>query len=265
MPAAVSTRTPAPGRRRFSPRLWVPNQHGAWAMLLLPLVVGAARAGLRWTHLWLLVAWLLAYLAYFAAGVWLRSRRKPRYRTPVVVYGALAAAVGGGLLLAEPGLARWGLVYAPLAAASLAHSARRTERALTNDVLTVAATSLMAVVAHGLAVPGTAWLPGAASAEAWAVAAATGAYLVGTALYVKTMIRERGNRGMYVASVAYHVVVAAALAWWLPWVGAFLALTAVRAAVVPRRWPHARPVAVGVGEIAASALLAVVLLALPLG
>src|SRR5690606_29814185 len=70
---------------------WVPNQHGAWAMLVLPVAVGALRAGPRWDHLHLLVAWLVAYLAFFAAGTWLRSRRRARYRPALVTYAAAAA------------------------------------------------------------------------------------------------------------------------------------------------------------------------------
>ena len=56
-------------RRR--PAGWVPNQHGAWAMLILPLAVGALRAGPRWVHLWLLAAWLIGYLAFQATAGWL--------------------------------------------------------------------------------------------------------------------------------------------------------------------------------------------------
>jgi hypothetical protein len=266
MPATAPTRTTIPaGTRRFSPRLWIPNQHGAWAMLLLPLLVGSLRAGPRPVHLWLGAAWFLAYAAFFATGVWLRSRLKPRYRPPVLVYGAATAVVGGGLLVAEPELARWAVVYAPLAAGSLAHSARRAERAFANDLLTVAATSLMAVVAYGLGRPDPgSWLAGAGHPQAWALAAASAAYLVGTAFYVKTMIRERGVRAWYVASVAYHVAVAATFAWWLPWVGAFLALVAVRAALVPRRRPGPSPLAIGIGEIVASIALGAVLLLVPL-
>lgn len=266
-PAATTTarRGSADRPRRSWVRLWVPNQHGAWAMLLLPLVVGVVRAGLVPVHVLLLVAWLVAYLAYFAATVWLRSRRKPRYRTPVVAYAAATAVTGGALLVVEPTLVRWGVVYAPLLAASLLFSVRRAERALVNDLLTVVATSLMAVIAFGLARPDDgAWLPGAGWAAGWALASATFAYLAGTALYVKTMIRERGNHAMYAASVVYHVLAAAVFAWWLPWVGAFLAVAAVRAALVPRSWPRARPGAIGVGEIVASVALGFVLLALPL-
>lgn len=264
MPSAAVATAARPKSRRWV-RLWVPNQHGAWAMLLLPLLVGAVRGEVRLVHLWLLLAWLAAYLAYYATAVWLRSRRKPRYRPPVVAYGAVTAVTGGALLLMEPELVRWGVVFAPLLTASLAFSARRAERALANDVLTIAATSLMAVIAYGLGQPGDgAWLPGAGWPQGWALAGATFAYLVGTALFVKTMIRDRGSRPMYVASVAYHVAVAALFAWWLPWVGAFLALMAVRACLVPQHWPRTRPVILGVGELVSSVVLGVVLLALPL-
>ena len=265
-PAADTTAPARPEpRRRRSLRLWIPNQHGAWAMLVLPLGVGAIRGELSWAHLWLLVAWLTAYLAYFATTVWLRSGRKDRYVRPVQVYGGALAVVGGGLLIAEPQLLRWGVVFAPLLAASLFFSARRAERAVANDVLPIVATSLMAVIAYGLGAPddGT-WLPGAGYVPGWALAAASAAYLVGTAFYVKTMIRERGNHAMYVASVAYHLAVAAAFAWWLPFVGAFLALMAVRAVLVPRHWPRARPAAIGVAEIVCSVALAAILLTLPL-
>lgn len=269
VPPGPATPTTAPARpaqkKHRSLRLWIPNQHGAWAMLVLPLGVGALRGELGLVHLWLLIAWLVAYLAYFATTVWLRSGRKPRYVRPVQVYGGALAVVGGGLLVAEPQLLRWGVVFAPLLAASLVFSARRAERALTNDVLTIVATSLMAVIAYGLGSPDDgAWLPGASHAPGWALAAAAAAYLVGTALYVKTMIRERGNRVMFAASVTYHVGVAALFAWWLPFAGAFLAVMAVRACLVPRHWPKARPSAIGVGEVVSSVALAAILLTLPL-
>lgn len=232
-------------------------------MLVLPLTVGALRAGAAWVHLWLLAAWLVAYLAFQAAALWLRSGRKARYRPPVLAYAAACGVVGGALLVAEPQLLRWAPVYAPLLAVSLWYSARRAERALVNDLVTIAAASLMAVVAYGLTVDDAAWLPGAGSADAWVLAAAVFAYLVGTAFYVKTMIRERGNARMYRWSVGYHVAVALAFTP-VPAVAAFLWAMAARAAVVPRRWPRARPMPVGLGEVAASVVLGLVLTLAPL-
>lgn len=257
----------APARRanRRWVRRWIPNQHGAWAMVLLPVTVGSVRGELSWVHLWLVVAWTIAYLAFFATTVWLRSGRKVRYRQPVLAYGSVLAVVGGGLLVAQPQLVRWGVVFAPLLLASLTYSARRAERAFLSDVVTIVATSLMAVVAYGLGAPDDgAWLPGSGHLPGLALAAASAAYLVGTALYVKTMIRDRGNRVVYAASVTYHLAVAALFAWWLPFAGAFLAVMAVRACLVPRHWPGARPVAIGLAEVVSTVALAAILLTLPL-
>ncbi|WP_199424445.1 YwiC-like family protein [Actinotalea solisilvae] len=274
MVTAVPTR--ARGRRRRGPG-WVPNQHGAWAMLVLPAVVGAAHAGVRWWHLVLLAAWLSAYLAYFAVGLWLKSRRRPRYLPPVRAYAATTAVLGALVVVGEPAVLRWGLVYAPLLATSLVLVARRADRTVTNDLVMVAAASLLAVVAHAGAVPtgaGPAWLPGGGDPHGWVLAGVLLAYFAGTVPYVKTMIRARGDRRMYAASVALHGALAAGAGAWAVaaaagglgdlrlavWLTVLAVLLAVRAAVVPRRWPAATPKQVGLGEIAASAALALVLL-----
>ena len=52
----------------------MPNEHGAWAMLIVPFAVGALDAGPKLATLPLLFAWLAGYFAFFAAGLWLRSR-----------------------------------------------------------------------------------------------------------------------------------------------------------------------------------------------
>ena len=259
--AARGARNPAGARRRLGPG-WVPNQHGAWAMILLPLGVGAVHAGARWWHLLLLVTWLVAYLAFFAAGLWLRAHRRAKYVPAVRAYAVATALLGTATVLTAPEplhLLRWGVVYAPLLAVSLRASWVRADRSLLNDAVTVLAASLMAVVAHAT-VPGPVWLPGGAD-EAWALAAVLLGYFLGTVLYVKTMIRERGNRAMYAASVGYHAALVPAVALFWPWLAALFAALAVRAAVVPRVWPGASPRMVGFGEVAASVTLGLLLVA----
>ena len=238
-------------------------------MLVLPPVVGAIASGVAWSHLLLLAAWIVGYLAFFAAGLWLRSRRKPRYWPPVRAYTIAAIALAVALLVVRPALAWWAPVFAPLLAASLWFSARRADRSLANDAVTVAAASLMTVVAWGLGDAGGptgggpfARLPGATSPHAWLLAGVLFAYFAGTVLYVKTMIRERGNRRMWWASVGYHAAIVVPTAWVDPWLGALFAVLAIRAALVPRRWPTLSPRAVGVGEVVASVALGTLLLTL---
>jgi hypothetical protein len=88
------------------------------------------------------------------------------------------------------------------------------------------------------------------------------AYFAGTVLYVKTMIRDRGDAGRYRLSVTYHVAVCVLAAVASPWLGALFAAFAVRAAVVPKRWPGLTAATIGAGEIVASLTLATMLLLL---
>ncbi|MDT0165885.1 YwiC-like family protein [Actinotalea sp. AC32] len=261
---------PRPRRRRRGPG-WVPKQHGAWAMLVAPPLVGAVTSGATWRHALLGVTWLVGYLAYDATALWLKARRRSRWWPPVRAYGVTALALGAALLVTTPSLVTWGAVYVPLLCASLALSAARKDRSLANDAVTVVAAGVVGVVAYGLgrdAEPAT-WLPGASSAEAWLPAGVLTAYFLGTVLYVKTMIRERGNRTVLAGSVAYHAalpVVAATAGPTLdavvavPVLVALLVLLAVRAVVVPLRAPGATPLQLGLGEIVATVALTTLLL-----
>ncbi|WP_312719832.1 YwiC-like family protein [Mobilicoccus sp.] len=259
------------GRRASSRAAWVPKQHGAWAMLAVPFLVGVARGGPDWPQLPLGVAWLVGYLGFAAAGLWLRSRRRQAYLTPVLVYGAVSLAAGLLALALRPGLLWWAPVYAPFAAVSLWFSARRADRALANDVVTIVAASLMTLVAASAGRLGTV---GAALTDVPLVGTtvALAVYFVGTSLYVKTLIRERTSQGYRIASIAYHAaatVLAGALPLLLPLgdrppVGThvglvvFFAVATARAAVLAGR--RIRPMKVGLGEIAMSTVLAILVL-----
>lgn len=253
-------------------------------MLVVPVVVGAVVGGPSWRHGLLLVAWLVAFLAFNAAGLWLRSACKARYRSPVVAYGVAVTVLGGVLVAVEPALLRWAPAYAVTLVVSLVLSWRRADRSWTNDAVTVVAATLMTVVAagtgsrgsggHARAVLGVP--PGADDPRAWLAAALLTAYFLGTVPYVKSLIRERGRPGVVIASVALHAaLVAAALAVVAGGLvqgsaalvrgGALCAVVAVgllvRAWLVPHRrpWPSAK--AIGLGEMGATVVVTACVLA----
>ena len=250
-PPAPPRLAPPRKRRRRSPG-WVPNQHGAWAMLLTPLLVGAVATGPRWGHLLLLAFWLSGYLAFFATGLWLKSRRKARYLPPVRVYVTLAAALGLALLASAPGLVRWVPLFVVPLGVGLVASATRHERALVSGVATTVGSCLMTVVAYDLG-PGTDWV------RAWQLTAVLAAYFSGTVFYVKSAIRERGDRRFLAVSVGYHAVLALLALLFLPSpagvaLGVVGALLTARAAAVPALgWSPAR---LGVGEIVMTLVVA---------
>lgn len=250
-------------RRRRRPG-WVPNQHGAWVMLMLPFVVGVLNTGPRWQHLPLLGAWLIGYLAFFAAGLWLRSRCQSRYWPPVRTYGALMIVAGLAVVAIQPSLLLWAVVFVPLLVTSLWCSWRRADRTLLNDGVTIVAACLMTVVVSGVgteaAQSSAGWLPGADQAHAWALAGLLAAYFFGTVLFVKTMIRDRGNPAMYVLSVGYHVVICVPAVLAGLWMGLMFAALAARAALIPRVWPKLTPRTLGIVEICSSVALTALLI-----
>ena len=183
-------------------------------MIIVPPFVGTILSSFHPEHLLLLVTWWIGYFAFFATGQWLRSRRKQRYLKPVLVYGTLTLIAGLTLAILVPGILIWIPVFAPLVAITLWQSMQRKDRSLLNDVVTVLAAGLLTPVAVHLAtLLGT--LPaGRHGWEAWdwmwlATASIT-AYFIGTAFYVKTNIRERGNERFFWISVGYHAVFAIA-------------------------------------------------------
>lgn len=239
-------------------------------MLMVPFTVGALDAGPSWRHLPLLFAWLVGYLAFFPTALWLRSRGKRRYWPPVRTYGVLTVVLGLVVIAVDPDVLHWAVVFLPLLAISLWCSWRRADRSLLNDGVTVLAACLMTVVAAGfgerLGEPGTpdlsglAWLPGADQGRSWVLAGLLLTYFAGTVLYVKTMIRDRGDAGRYRLSVMYHAAVCVPGTVASPWLGALFVAFAIRAAVVPKRWPGMSAATIGVGEIVASLTLATMLL-----
>ncbi len=256
---------PATVARPRAIRLWLPHQHGAWAMLALPILVGMAASRFVPGQLLLMGAAVAAYLASATIQAWLRARRRPSFVPSIVAYGAAAAVLGFPLLVLEPRLLLVVVVLLPAGALTLGAARPGTPRELALSLAHVAQASMLA--------PATMLLAGEASANLLVAATAlVAAEMSGSTLAVRSVIRERDNVGFAVRSVAFHVVATLVAAATLPPAYALLGgLLTVRAAVLPvarqrlagTRW-KLRPVHVGVVEAVASIATVVVVLAVPL-
>lgn len=202
-------------------------------MLLVPYVAGVAVARPAWWHLPLLVVWVAGYLLSYHAQIAVKTRRPERVRGQLALYGAITIPLGALLLVAFPALLWFAPVYGALLAVNLWYSWRRQERALLNDLASVAMCVLIAPMAAVVAQE--------PASVAYPATFAVLLYFVGTIPYVKTMIRERGDRGYYVGSVTYHVfalVAAGVVSLALVPLFAWLLLRAVvlpRIGMVPKR------------------------------
>ncbi|GAA3339052.1 YwiC-like family protein [Amorphoplanes nipponensis] len=238
-----STRSPA--RRRKGARQFIPPQHGAWAMLVVPWLAGVLAAGFHWAHLPLFGAWLAGYLFSYYALQAVKTRRVARFRPQLLLYGPVTAGLGLLVVLVRPQVLAYAPAYALLLGVNIGYARRRRERALLNDAASVAQSCLMVLVAATVAGVGV-----GAVVPAFVTVLL---YFTGTVLYVKTMIRERENPAYYRASVLFHAVATGVAAYLGPVVAVVFALLLARAAVLPRH--GLAPKQVGLIEIAASALV----------
>ena len=233
----------------------------------MPLVVGFTLAPITWAGLGFAVAWILAYpVGYFGGrGLLVRIRRGSFTRLSrrefrrAIPWGVALAVVGVPLLVACPWLAVAAVVVAAVWSGSLLITLRRSERDLGNDlvlvVLAVLAVPLVWLVGGGASPAGGGWpdiagVPG----QLWLATAATGAFLFGSVLHVKSLLREAGNVGFRRLSVGYHVIALAVFAvaspWWLIGFGPAL----LRSLVLR---PGLRPAVIGAVETVVAVLFVV--------
>jgi len=243
--------------------IWaVPRQHGAWAFLAVPLLVGLALSGWSLIGVWFAIGWLLAYPASYYLGravvvrwrrnSWTRAARRALQRA--APWAAGAAVIASVLVLLRPWLLPVGGALAMAWVASLWLSRHGRERGMANDLLLVSQAALAVPLLVAVSIDGV------PPQEAWLAGGVVLVFFVGSVLHVKSLIRGSGDRRWALASRGYH---GAALAVGLvsPWLLLPFGTAAVRAFAVP---PGTRPAVIGAVEAGVSALV-VVGVALALG
>ena len=248
-----------------TPRMWAPRQHGAWAMLLLPLLVGISASRFDAWQVVLAGAAASGYLASATAQTWRRARNREKYRLSLLVFGVTFAGLSLALVATHPALLLTLTVLLPAAAVAVLLSRPGRPRSVAEGLAQVAQALVL--------VPASAYLAGPLDVPRVALATLTaGLYLVGTVLTVRSVIRERGNLRFVALSGGYHVVAAVAALLLLPIAyAALFAALAARALALPMIERHLadtprplRPIQVGMVEMLASACLIGICLAVPL-
>ena len=180
---SLSTR-PAPVSVRCTVRRWVPQQHGAWAMLLVPFVAGAFLGGWTGWHVLLLLAWVLAYSTAFHMQSYVRLRRLARnpriagrHVTPALGFGAVFTVAALTLATVRPWLVLAALGMLPFFAINLGYAYRNNEQAVSNDFAALVPACGMLLVSYRLGA-------GVLDPAAWRAALSCLLYFAGSVLYV---------------------------------------------------------------------------------
>lgn len=229
----------------------VPPQHGAWAFVGLPLILGALATPASWTTALLAWAAFTFYPASYFALSLARARRGARFRRPLVVWTLAASLPAAVLVVTRPWLVVVGLGYACLFAVNLAFARRNHERDLVNDAVLILEVVALLPLTWLLAEQTTAVPP-----QVWLLTVLCALVLVGSTLHVKSLLRERRNPAYAQASRAFAVaslaaVIGLAALWGLP-VGLALVVPfmLLMARALKRDWSGWRPGRIGLVELA---------------
>lgn len=203
--AARAGRSARAGRKQS----YFPPQHGAWAFIGLPVVVGFVVAD--WTPLLLCVA--VAAIAAFPFSHFLtailRYPHKERYVQPLALWFAVAGIPALVCVVFRPWLLFVGLAYIAVFAINVAFARHRLERSLANDLVFIVECVALIPVMWGIGATSQIFaLPSWSSSPVamWALALLCLLAMVGSTLHVKSLIRERNNPHYPPLSLAWAVL-----------------------------------------------------------
>ncbi|MDO4260126.1 MAG: YwiC-like family protein [Actinomycetaceae bacterium] len=220
---------------------WIPDQHGAWPMAIIPAILGATLGGWQPIHGLLIASWLSGFLFFNAVELYAKSsrRRRPRLYPALGTWLIISCLLGYFLLSQAPYLLVWIPFFAPLVAVAFIEVFRGNERSLVSRTVTILASTLMTPVAftlsfwwHNFAASIFLPMPGAIDhifsspdwignwlyimgflpqmqplwAKVWVTTGVLAAYFLGTVPLVRSLIRGRSNMRWVWGSVLWYML-----------------------------------------------------------
>ncbi|MBT2639182.1 MULTISPECIES: YwiC-like family protein [unclassified Bacillus (in: firmicutes)] len=233
-------------------KLFMPKQHGAWAMLIIPFWLGAAASELVWQHVPFFIGWLLLYLGTYPLLLMFKKKKIPFYRKWALTYIIPALLFLMVPLFMTPTIVTFGLAMIPFFMINAYFSAKNKDRALLNDLSAIVVFSIAGLASSYLA-------NGEINENAILVFAASILFFTGSTFYVKTMIREKKNSQFKWISWSYHLLVPVL---WLVAGEAIVAAAAIPSFIRAMAF-YGKPLSVmkvGIYEIVNAALFFIIML-----
>ncbi|RSD29372.1 YwiC-like family protein [Mesobacillus subterraneus] len=233
-------------------KLFMPKQHGAWAMLIIPFWLGAAASEVTWQHIPFFIGWLLLYLGTYPLLLMFKKKKMSFYRKWTIIYMLPALLFLMVPLFTQPTIVYFGFTMIPFFIINAYFSARNKDRALMND--------LSAIVVFAIAGLASSYMAATEINEnAILVFAASILFFTGSTFYVKTMIREKKNAQFKWISWSYHFIVPVL---WLA-IGEMVVAIAMLSSLIRAVAFYGKPLSVmkvGIYEIVNAALFFIIML-----
>ncbi|RKD21702.1 hypothetical protein BEP19_13805 [Ammoniphilus oxalaticus] len=192
-------------------KLVIPKQHGAWAMLIAPFVIGVGACGFIGYHVPLFIGWTLLYLATYPILLAFKREDLRSYFRSILTYLIPALLCLSVTLVYSWRLLLIGLLMLPFFLVNLYYAKKNRERSFINGLCATVIFSIGGLASYYL---GTGYLDNKA-AIVWALSVL---FFTGSLFFVKSMIREKRNIMFRVISSGYHVLLLV-ISWALgvPW------------------------------------------------
>ncbi|HWO96593.1 MAG TPA: YwiC-like family protein [Bacillus sp. (in: firmicutes)] len=176
----------------------LPREHGTWMMFFLPYLLGVFLSGPKWIHLPLLIGWFFLYLS---STPLFSMIRKPRLKAEMLPwfakYGVIAAIFTLPVIWLYSVILWIVILIVPLLLISSYFIKQKNERSLWNDLSGILIFSLGGAAAYLIG-------QGSLTIDALLLPMFITLYFMGSAFYVKSLIRERTNRTFRIKSHIYH-------------------------------------------------------------
>lgn len=218
------------------------NQHGVWAMIILPVILGMMAGGFNFSQVLFLAAWLLLFLSVDQVLFFIKRWKRKEYE---YLKSALFLGLLSFVLLIYPLITDYRIIYffmamIPLGIVNMYFAKQKDERNILNDV---AAILIFAIAGGASAYLGTHTF----NINVVTVIIISFVHFVGTAFAVKTVIREKRNPAYHYLSYGYHAVVVVVMFLWHWILGVMFIPSFVRALYVAGR--NITPKQLGIMEI----------------
>ncbi|MBM7649080.1 hypothetical protein JOC78_002033 [Bacillus ectoiniformans] len=180
-------------------KLLLPKQHGAWAMLLVPFLLGAAAGGFRFVHISLFLGWMFLYLATYPFLMYVKGKKKKLHMKWAGIYFSVALCFLAIVLVYDWTMLMFGGMMLPLFVINMIFAKNKKERAFTNDVTAIIAFCIGGLASYYLG-------SGTLDLTAFFITLLSFLFFLGSTFFVKTMIREKKNQMFRLYSWTYHLL-----------------------------------------------------------
>jgi hypothetical protein len=232
---------------------FIPREHGAWAMLIVPYLLGMLATNVTWLHFIFFIG-VLGF--YFASGPLLAYIRKPNLKKEVIpafcVYISVGLLFTIPILYLVPKIIIIGLFIIPFFLLNVLFAKLKKERLFVNDLIAITALSFLVIIAYFIG-------SDIVDEKAVMLMFINIIFFAASVFHVKTLIRERGNIKFLWKSHFFHGgTVILFIFLGLPMMAVAFLVGALKAWLMPKAKRY-KPIQIGLIEIANSIIFVVLI------